>query len=72
MEPVRNVRVAEDLWRPAMEKAHRSGTTLTDVIIAALRMWVSTDGRVPGRVFGTQGVTDPREWAGDAHDPYRR
>ena len=43
--PVRNVRVAERLWRAAQDKAKAEGRTLTDVIVAYLRRYISTPPR---------------------------
>lgn len=45
--PVRNVRVAEKLWRAAQAKAKAENRTLTDVIVAYLRRYVSTPPREP-------------------------
>lgn len=39
--PLRNVRVADDLWRAAKAKAEENGETLTDVIVRALRRYVA-------------------------------
>jgi hypothetical protein len=38
--PPRSVRVPDDLWRAAQEKAARRGETLTDVIRRALERYV--------------------------------
>lgn len=38
--PNRTIRVPDDVWEPAMEKAHAEGITLTDVIIRALRAYL--------------------------------
>jgi hypothetical protein len=43
--PVRNIRVAERIWRAAQEKAEREGRTLTDVIVAYLRRYISSPDR---------------------------
>lgn len=43
--PVRNVRIADGLWRAAMDKARAEGRTMTDVIAAYLRRYVSTPPR---------------------------
>lgn len=45
--PVRNVRVAEGLWRAAQAKAAAEGRTLTDVIVTALHRYVSTPAKPP-------------------------
>lgn len=34
------VRVPEDLWQAALEKAHRRGETITDVILRALKAYL--------------------------------
>lgn len=39
----RNVRVPDDLWRAALAKAREEGTTLSAVIIAALRRYVGRE-----------------------------
>lgn len=41
--PVRNLRVPEAIWRPALEKAHKDGRTLTDVITDFLRSYIAED-----------------------------
>ncbi len=43
--PVRNVRVPEQIWRAAQEKAAAEGRTMTDVIVAYLKRYVSTPPR---------------------------
>ena len=43
--PVRNLRVIDEVWRPALEKARAEGRTLTDVIVAYLRRYISTPPR---------------------------
>jgi hypothetical protein len=43
--PVRNLRVPDGVWRAAQEKAKAEGRTLTEVIIAYLRRYVSTPPR---------------------------
>ena len=43
--PLRNVRVAGDLWTAAQKKAKAEGRTMTDVIVAYLRRYVSTPPR---------------------------
>jgi hypothetical protein len=42
---VRNLRVPEDIWRAAQEKAKTEGRTLTDVLVAYLKRYVSTPPR---------------------------
>lgn len=39
--PLRNVRVADDLWVPALALAKERGETLTSVIEAALKRYVA-------------------------------
>ena len=43
--PNRNVRVVDQVWKPALAKAHAEGRTLTDVIVAYLRRYASTPPR---------------------------
>ena len=43
--PSRNVRVADKLWQDAQDKAKLEGRTMTDVIVAYLRRYVSTPPR---------------------------
>lgn len=38
--PLRNVRVADDLWNAVREKAEAEGTTVTAVVIAALQRYL--------------------------------
>lgn len=38
--PKRSVRVPEELWRAVMEKAHRRGETVTEVIVRALKRYL--------------------------------
>ena len=40
--PVRNLRVPEHIWRPALDKAKAEGRTLTEVITTYLRRYIST------------------------------
>lgn len=37
----RSLRIPTDLWEAARDKARAEGTTLTEVVIAALRRYVS-------------------------------
>jgi hypothetical protein len=39
--PLRNLRVADEVWKPALEKARAEGKTLTEVIIEFLRCYIS-------------------------------
>lgn len=43
--PVRNLRVPEQIWGPALAKAKAEGRTLTEVITAYLRRYISTPPR---------------------------
>ena len=43
--PVRNLRVPDSIWKPALEKAKAEGTTLTEVIIRFLIRYISTPSR---------------------------
>jgi hypothetical protein len=43
--PLRNIRVAEDLWKAAQAKAEAEGRTLTGVIVDYLRRYISTPPR---------------------------
>lgn len=43
--PLRNIRVPSDLWSAALAKARAENRTLTDVLVAYLRRYVSTPPR---------------------------
>jgi hypothetical protein len=43
--PVRNLRVPEQIWGQALDKARAEGRTLTEVITAYLRRYISTPPR---------------------------
>lgn len=43
--PVRNLRVPDELWEPALAKAQAEGTTLTEVIKKYLTRYVATPAR---------------------------
>jgi hypothetical protein len=43
--PVHSLRVDDDLWRAAQAKAEAEGRTLTAVMVAYLRRYVSTPPR---------------------------
>jgi hypothetical protein len=43
--PSRNIRVSDNVWKAALAKARAEGRTLTDVIVAYLRRYVSTPPR---------------------------
>lgn len=48
--PVRNLRVVNDVWQPALEAAREQGRTLTDVITEFLRWYLRTPGvKLPER-----------------------
>jgi hypothetical protein len=47
LTPVRNLRVPERIWRAAQEKAKAEDRTLTEVIVAYLRRYISTPPRPP-------------------------
>jgi hypothetical protein len=40
--PSRNVRVPDDLWQAALEKAREKGESVTEVILRALRRYVKS------------------------------
>lgn len=56
--PVRNIRVAEDLWRPAQHAAKDRGETLTAVIERALRRYVAEHERAQRRAQAEEDSTD--------------
>lgn len=39
--PARSVRIPDDLWEQARERAREAGTTVTAVLVEALRVYVS-------------------------------
>lgn len=39
--PTRNVRVEDQLWRAALRVAHAEGTTVSEVVRAALKRYVA-------------------------------
>jgi hypothetical protein len=43
--PVRGLRVDDGLWHAAQEKAKAEGRTMTDVLVAYLKRYVSTPPR---------------------------
>lgn len=43
--PNRNLRVANEVWLPALAKARAEGRPLTEVIVAYLRRYISTPPR---------------------------
>lgn len=45
--PARNIRVDGELWKAALAKARAENRTLTDVLVAYLRRYVSTPPREP-------------------------
>lgn len=46
--PVRNLRVVDEVWLPALAKARAEGRTLTEVIVTYLRRYISTPPRKRG------------------------
>ena len=46
--PVRNLRVVDEIWLPALAKARAEGRTLTDVIVTYLQRYISTPPRKRG------------------------
>lgn len=38
--PVRNLRVKDEIWEPALAKARAEGKTITEVIVAALKAYI--------------------------------
>jgi hypothetical protein len=46
--PLRNVRVADDLWSAARERALQNGTTLSAVIVDALERYVDPPPAIDG------------------------
>ncbi len=38
--PLRSVRIPDDLWAAALERAAENGETVTDVVLRALRRYV--------------------------------
>jgi len=45
--PNRNLRVVDEVWKPALAKARAEGRTLTGVITAYLQRYISTPPRPP-------------------------
>ena len=45
--PLRSIRVPDELWRAAQEKAAREGTTVSDAVRGFLARWVKRPGRGP-------------------------
>ena len=43
--PNRAVRIADEVWLPALAKARAEGRTLTEVIVTYLRRYISTPAR---------------------------
>lgn len=39
--PLRNIRIPNDLWRAAQAKADEEGTNVSEVLVAALRRYVT-------------------------------
>jgi hypothetical protein len=55
---VRNLRVPDDIWRAAQEKAKAEGRTLTDVIVAYLKRYVAAPPRRGADGEHTPGTHD--------------
>lgn len=45
--PIRNLRVPDDIWKPALEKAQAEGRTLTEVLTTYLKRYNSTPPKPP-------------------------
>ncbi|KAF0959800.1 MULTISPECIES: hypothetical protein [Rhodococcus] len=41
--PLRNIRVSDELWQAAQAKAAQEGTTVTTVIVEALKAYTGAD-----------------------------
>ena len=68
--PVRNLRVSEHIWRPALEKAQSEGRTLTEVITACLQRYISTPPRSTPRASSNANPKAARGVpSGDAQNP---
>ena len=63
--PIRNVRVADEVWLPAIAKATAEETTVTDVVTASLREYTSTP---PKRGFTFAAWPEAQPWL-DAEFP---
>jgi predicted DNA binding CopG/RHH family protein len=46
--PTRTIRVSSDLWAAVKDKAAIEGRTVTDVIVEALKRYISPSQRTPG------------------------
>ena len=62
--PLRNVRVPDEVWLPAMERSRLDGTNLTAVIVAHLRSYGA--GMVPA---GVQEAATGRSAAAASREP---
>lgn len=51
--PQRSIRIPDDEWAAAREAAEREGTTVSDVVRAALRRYVNASRRRHEREKGT-------------------
>lgn len=47
--PIRNFRVADEIWLPALANAVAEDRSLTDVIVAGLREYISSPPRSPAQ-----------------------
>lgn len=45
--PVRNLRVADEIWKPALAKAKREGRPLTEVIVDFLKTYIADEVEPP-------------------------
>jgi hypothetical protein len=59
--PLRNMRVADDTWLPALAKADAEDRTLTDVVTAALRQYNAEPLAVP-RQLSFANWPDAKTW----------
>lgn len=65
----RNVRVDDELWLSALAKARAEGTTLTAVVVSALRSYVTTPSM---RAAAPATAVRPLEGAGARASPWHR
>lgn len=56
--PRRGVRVEDELWIPALEKAAASGDNLSDIIRQALRDYLAKEPHEPGARTLQDGFSD--------------
>src|SRR5579859_6544856 len=72
---VRNLRVVDEVWLPALEKARAENRTLTEVIVTYLRRYISTpprpersSGAVPGPSGGRRRAESGQSLSTSVHD----